>query len=187
MSDTVRVFVALELPAVVKEALAATTVRLGDAVPEGKIRWTPVDSFHLTLKFLGDVDGSQVSDIVGSVRSIASEYGPFALQTGKTGAFPASGKARVIWAGIGGDLDVVRRLQADVETAATDMGFERDKRPFNPHVTLGRARKAGVALPSGVASTKPILFRVDRVTVMKSDLHPTGAEHTPLGYGPLGV
>ena len=179
----VRTFIAVELPGAVRETLAGVTNRLRGQV--GEVRWVQPEGIHLTLKFLGDVETERIPDVVSAVRAAAGEVAAFTLRTTHLGGFPVRDRARVLWVGLEGDVAALADLQGRVEGALVGLGFEKERREFSPHLTLGRARKQPVSLPEDVLDPEAVSFRVERVTVMKSDLQPGGAVYTPQGYGPL--
>ncbi len=182
---TVRTFVALEFPAVVGETLGAIIDRLRQA-GDG-VRWVRPDATHLTLKFLGEVDEARIPDVSRVVQDVARTYVPFTLRTSGVGGFPNRERAKVVWVGVGGDLEALAGLQKEVDEALGSLGFPRDERKYFPHLTLGRARRRPVEVDEG-ESMRPraVSFRVERIAVMRSDLQPGGAIYTALGYGMLG-
>ncbi len=182
----VRTFVAVGLPGEVVRTLAATIDCLRE-VGDG-VRWVRPEGIHLTLKFLGDVEEAQIPDVVAAVEQVAGEVAPFTLQTAGAGGFPSRDRARVLWVGIEGDLEALKRLQDGVERVLNSLGFPPERRRFTAHLTLGRARRRPVALSGDMAGPiQPVRFRVERVDVMKSDLRPEGAVYSVLGCGALDV
>ena len=177
----IRTFVALEMPVVVKRQVVFVARHLSHL---GQMRWVRSEGVHLTLKFLGDVEENRVADIVSVVQQVASKFQPFALSTAGLGGFPRLERARVLWLGVEGDLGQLRVLQGRIAQKLEDLGFERERRPFFAHVTVGRARRKPVRVTAvNVKTWRAINFSVDRVSVMKSTLRPEGAVYTPLGYG----
>ena len=179
---TIRTFVAIEMPGLVRQALAATVSHLSHL--DDRVRWVAPENIHLTLKFLGDVEESGLQGVTRAVESVAARSGPFTLKTVAAGGGPHASKARVVWIHVGGDLDALSELQSGIEAASEELGFPREKRKFLPHLTLGRARRAPVTLPESTPC-QSVSFRADRLTVYKSDLRPSGAVYSPLGYGQL--
>jgi len=103
------------------------------------IRWVRRMNLHLTLRFLGDaVDPQRLAALGEKLAQIAAQTAPFVIDARGTGAFPNLSRPRVIWAGLIGDELV--RLAARVEDAAIDAGFTRERRPYSPHLTIGRVR-----------------------------------------------
>jgi 2'-5' RNA ligase len=180
---TLRTFVALELPGMARSALGLTMASL--SAVEQRVRWARPDGMHMTLKFLGDVEESRTSELRAAVQAIARRHGPMTLQLSALGAFPRLERAKVIWVGLEGDMRMLRSLVEDVEATTQALGFEREKRPFTPHITLGRSRKGPVGVPFSGVKPAPVAFRVDHITLMRSQLESGGAVYTPLGYGSL--
>ena len=139
MSDTVRAFLAVELPPKVKGALADLVEQLGRAHVPG-LRLVRPEGIHLTLKFLGDVSRDQVSPIVEAVSQMVKEHTPFTLSLGAPGVFPNRNAPRVLWVGIEGDLAALKVLHREVENSLAALGFEMDTRGFSPHLTVARIR-----------------------------------------------
>ena len=97
MSEKLRLFVALELPPHVLEALEAVQRDLRVQVPERAARWVRPEGIHLTLKFLGDVPAGQVGEIEQGLHAAAKGHAPFELRTEGLGVFPNPKRARVLW------------------------------------------------------------------------------------------
>ena len=151
------------------------------------------EGVHLTLKFLGDVPADRIGAIADVAGRAAARHAPFALSLSGVGAFPSGRAPRVLWAGIAGDLDRLVALQASVDGCLAELGFARERRAFNPHLTLARlrdpasreerARALGVlkaAQPRGEAR-----FDVDGVALFQSTLGPGGAVYRRLSRASL--
>ena len=192
-ADTVRVFVSVGLSAKAREALADAVGRIRREVPEG-IQWAKPGGMHLTLKFLGNIPSNGVSPLLDRVRDVARANPAFPLELTGLGMFPNRRRPRVLWAGVGGDLDALSSLQQSAEDAINLLGYAPERTPFRPHVTLGRPRRnvsdAQLArignVVSELAPPAPVSWRVECVDVMRSELHPSGARYTVLGSGALG-
>ena len=133
-----RLFVAFELPSSVREDLGRVADRLQRT--GARVSWTRPDSMHVTLKFLGDVAVAAIPDLEAALGSLRFE--PFDLRVEGLGYFPPRGRPRVLWAGIAGEVAAAVALAGDVDRAVEPLGFDRETRPFQPHVTLGRIRSA---------------------------------------------
>jgi 2'-5' RNA ligase len=128
----IRLFVALALP----DAVAEPLMLLQAGVPGA--RWMERDQLHLTLRFIGEVDGRDAAAIDDALSLIRSPR--FTLQLKGVGEF--GGKSpRALWAGVGSDTDLVH-LQRKIESAMQRIGIEAEERKFKPHVTLARLRAA---------------------------------------------
>jgi 2'-5' RNA ligase len=137
--EQVRCFVAVELPDGLKQDLVALQDRLKAGSPSG-VRWVDPHGIHLTLKFLGNVAAGRLPEIVRALRQAARGVSPFHLTAGGLGVFPNTGRVRVVWVGLTGDLEGLRNLQRRTESALAPLGFPAESRPFSPHLTLARVR-----------------------------------------------
>ncbi len=129
-----RLFVALPLPESVRQQL----LMLASGVKGAK--WQRDDQLHLTLKFLGEVDGATAEDVDQALGNIAME--PFSVSLAGVGLFGTIKSPRVLWAGVEPETQV-SRLYDKVERAMVSLGLAPEARKFSPHVTLARFRSGG--------------------------------------------
>ena len=182
-----RLFVAVELPAVVRGALAAAVDRLRPLALD--VAWVASQNVHVTLKFLGEVDAGRlvaVRDALGQ----AAAVDPFDVRVRGLDAFPAPASPRVLWAGIADGAEGLGMLAHRVDDALAGAGFPREDRPFAAHVTLGRVRqpRRTPALAAAIDGARALDFgpvHVDQVVLVRSELSPRGARHTALDVWPL--
>ena len=187
-SNTVRVFVAVGISDEARKQLVDAVDRIRKEVPDG-IQWARPDGLHLTLKFLGNIGVDQVPPLLDCLAPVAADTTPFPLQLAGLGMFPNRRKPRVLWAGLEGDLQALSRLQQSLESAINALGHPPERRPFRPHVTLGRPRRSVSDSQLGrigrvVAEATPpesVSWNVQSIEVMQSELHPSGARYTVLG------
>lgn len=184
-----RTFIAVELPQHVKAALEEVQKELKETGAD--VRWVRPESIHLTLKFLGEIDEESVVRIRKVMEGVASAHRPFEVEVKGMGCFPNLKQPRVIWVGVLDRQKALASLQEGVEEAVGLLGFEREERPFRPHLTLGRVRtaKGRQALLERMGSMLGQefgTFEVHSVILFKSDLHPSGARYTPLWEMALG-
>lgn len=186
-----RLFLAVDLPDSARRSLG----RLRTEYPEldRELRWVRPEGIHISLKFLGAATQEQLD---GMTRALASAplTGTFGLTCRGAGVFGPASSPRVLWAGIVGELGPLASLQAGVEELAARLGWERESRPFAPHVTLARSR--GRISAQGRSSLGDLLatyrsvrfssFTVDSMTLYSSSLGPGGSVYTPLYRCPLG-
>jgi 2'-5' RNA ligase len=189
MPDEIRSFVAIELPESIQRTLVEVENSLSSHISTSGVSWVKLGNIHLTLKFLGNVGIEKLEAISSILSQIASDFKTFELCLGKVGAFPSFSKANVIWIGIKEGQDQLRSLANRVETRFIDLGFEKDRKEFRPHVTIGRLRKAAkISLNSQLQSRfedlEPTL-RVASINLMKSELRSSGAVYTVLRQFPL--
>ncbi|MDE2939573.1 MAG: RNA 2',3'-cyclic phosphodiesterase [Chloroflexota bacterium] len=195
-SKTVRVFVALDLPDLAKAVLRQTVQELESVLPAG-VRWVDPGGIHLTLKFLGDVDTGSVDLLLGAMDKAARKFGTrsFPLSLSALGVFPNAREPRVLWAGVEGDLEALARLQLLMDEALSEVGFARERRPFRPHLTLGRVRDQ-VSQPErkriGEVMGKARLagdhcWEAREIHLIRSTLTPGGAIYDSIGVKPLAT
>lgn len=185
--NLIRAFVACQLPLTTVETLRTLQRRLRDwdeSLQSG-VHWANPASFHLTLRFLGDIEEAVVPALGDALRRAVEEVPAFDLRLEGLGCFPRPQRARVLWAGVQGDG--LQPLYEAVEHAVERIGLAQADRPFHPHLTLGRL-KAPKRLPegfehTGAVSTPPVPVR--EVLLFSSQLNPSGAIHTVLRRAPL--
>jgi RNA 2',3'-cyclic 3'-phosphodiesterase len=181
--DSVRAFVALELPGWVGEAVADLQARLRPRL--GSVRLVRPEGAHLTLRFLGQASPTQVEALREPLVRAAGACPPCEARVAGLGTFPERGSPRVLWLGL--ELpDAALALQAACERAAVAAGFAREDRAFTPHLTLGRWRRRD-RRPDLPERADLGLARVDTLVLFRSDLRPEGSLYTPLARFPLGA
>lgn len=122
--------------------LARALGPLRDAEPG--VRWVPREQWHLTLVFLAAVAPGAVDPLVAGLRRAAASTPPLRLALTGAGAFPRTERARVVWAGLDGDVEVLGALAEGCRDAAVAAGVEVEARPFHAHLTIARARRRPV-------------------------------------------
>lgn len=128
-----RLFVAIDFPPAIRDRL----IGLCRGVPGA--RWVPPEQLHLTLRFIGEVDGPTFHDVAEALDEI--HLPRFELRLKGVGHFPPGGEPRVLWAGVA-PSDTLSRLRGAVERAVIEAGVAPDARRFTPHVTLARLKGA---------------------------------------------
>jgi 2'-5' RNA ligase len=190
--ESIRAFIAIELPAEVKASLARVQDELRRREPAA-IKWVAPDSVHLTLKFLGNVDAAKIEPIAAAMSRAVEGIGAFEVSLGTPGAFPNLRAPRVICIRLGGDTDSLSALQRGIERSVAPLGFPPEKRPFSPHLTLGRVRDTASAndrrfLGETVSSLDvetSLSFNVETVSLMRSTLTPARAIYDRIASTPL--
>jgi len=183
----VRLFVALDIPEEVRRSLAAWVSRLrgpaGSARSSrpGGPRWTRIEGLHLTLKFLGDAPDERVGEIRAALASI-HRGSSIDLNFRGTGFFPNEKQPRVFWAGIESGPEL-QTLVESVERQLIPLGFPREARAFQPHLTLARfsSHEGLEQLREQLAAAAPAEFGASRARefhLYQSILKPDGAQHT---------
>lgn len=188
MAETVRTFVAIELPPQVRAHLADCQERLRRA--GGDVRWVRTDLIHLTLVFLGNVPADMLGDLEAAVREAVAPFGPLTMRVQGAGRFPPRGLPRTIWIGIEETSGGLAKLQAAVARAAGAFAEKEEDRAYAPHLTLGRVksprggRDLAGAIDAMSGATGPS-FEAREVTIFRSELSPQGPTYTPLARVPL--
>lgn len=169
----IRLFIAVELPPEIRSYIKD----LGRGIPGAR----PVheQQIHLSLRFLGEVEGTMFKDIRECLLKVRQK--PFLLQISGVGHFPPRGKPRVIWAGVT-PIDELIRLKNRVDRELLRCGLEAERRKFSPHITLARLRNSPIQRISSFLSANSFLltptFPVDHFHLFSSQLGRNGAVHT---------
>jgi 2'-5' RNA ligase len=181
-----RAFISADI--VPSEALVSVLRRLANS--RADLKAVTPELMHLTLKFLGEAEESLVDEIVMRMEKATEGLRPFKIRLKGMGAFPSMSNIRVVWVGIedGGPLE---RIAEELDESMNELGFEREKRGFKPHLTLARTRSA-----RNIANVQEILmenaatdygeYTVDRVLLKKSVLTPKGPIYSNVRERVLG-
>lgn len=186
-----RLFVALEIPAAVRDNLAAQIKELRDSsapLADKRPRWVRPESLHVTLKFIGEVSATKLDGIRSALSAIRSDA-PVDLQFRGLGFFPDEKYPRVLWAGLNASVNLAA-LAVDIERALEAQGIAPDKRAFTPHLTLARFEPPGLHEKLRAAIQKKSdrefgTFQALEFHLIESRLKPTGAEYTSLTSFPF--
>lgn len=189
-----RVFFALALDEVARTAIAAEAGRVQQQLAQqGTIRavkWVERENLHVTLRFLGEVDdarGAALADVMRPALSTPS----YRLTLGRAGTFPAGGPPRVAWVGVGSGGQETKAVFERLDERLAPLGHERERRPYTPHVTLGRVRdidRPGARVLREALSTVPeaiATLDVRAVTLYRSHLSSKGPRYEVLLETPL--
>lgn len=177
-----RLFIALETPAPVREALRVTVAGLKEANADA--RWESEGKLHATLKFLGDTPEERVEAVLTALERAASSTPPLTVTYSGLGFFPSPRQPRIVWAGMSEPTGALIDFQARIESAMAALGFAEETRAFHPHVTLGRVKG-----PRGVDALRARVetctfdqppITLHEVALVKSDLRPSGSVYTTL-------
>lgn len=183
-----RAFVAIAIDEAVRQALGALIAEW--RARHAEVKWVEPGNIHLTLKFLGAVPDERVPQVVETLRACVRGVKPFELRVQGAGAFPSPRRPRVLFVA----AEAVPPLAVEVANRLNEqmaaLGVEREDRPFQSHLTLGRLREPR-PLP-GVAEKIEALqghrfgvMTVREITLFKSDLHPRGPKYTPVEVAAL--
>lgn len=178
----IRAFIAVEIAPETVARIAAAIDELKSKLPA--VRWVAPGSFHLTVKFLGDIEATQVDSIGAALEAAIAPFPRCTINAKGLGVFPGRQRPKILWVGFHGDE--LAQLAAAVESALLPLGFSAETRGFTPHLTIGRWRQSG----EPAARLKEVLnnwrdhdfgaTNIDRVILFHSELKPTGAIYSRL-------
>jgi 2'-5' RNA ligase len=175
-----RLFVAVRPPEPVRRLLLTAMGGVSGA------RWQSDEQLHITLRFIGEVDRHQASDIHAALGAI--HHPPIEIAVSGLGTFERRGVPEVIWAGVT-PHEALAALHKKVDQALTRVGVEPDRRAFHPHITLARLKRTSGPLGNMIAGAGGLFsppFAVDRFALYESRLTPEGAVYSAIERYPLG-
>jgi 2'-5' RNA ligase len=183
-----RLFVALEIPSIVRENLAGFLKALRVLSPQ--TRWVRTENLHVTLKFIGEVPAAKLDAVRAALSAVRSDR-EVRIDFRDLGFFPDEKHARVFWAG----LDASRNLKIlalDIDHAMEKLGIPPEQRPFSPHLTLARFQPPGLpeklrAVMQENAARGFGSLRTNQFHLIESKLKTSGAEYTTLESFPFVV
>lgn len=181
-----RCFVGVPLPDSYQDQLA-WLVRQHKPGLRSDASWTRPGNWHVTLKFLGQVENERLPGVAEALRGISFEA--FDFQAGGAGFFPDPLRPRVAWIGVKLGNGTLRELAAQVDGAMEPLGFEREKRAYTPHLTLARVKRAKgddwVGLLRSLGAVEWPVIRAGRMVLWESRLSPVGPSYSVLeSFGP---
>lgn len=184
----IRAFLAVDLDSEVLERICRATDSLRERIPS--IRWVPKENLHLTVKFLGNIEETQVTAIATALRPRLSPFSRFTISAKGLGVFPERGRPKILWVGLAGKE--LTELAANVESCLLPLGFAPEQRSFTPHLTIGRWRqfdRAPAALKQDLENWRARSFgesAVNEVILFQSELNPAGSIYRRLEAFALG-
>jgi 2'-5' RNA ligase len=187
-----RLFIAISLPAIVKDEIEKAQGEMRRALPPECVRWTKREQFHLTLKFLGNVEAPRLSALVDALRNVSKNFSTLHLRAERIGFFPEARSPRVIWVSVHDERELLPRLQAAIESAVQGFTTEQPEGKFTGHVTLGRVKSIKrpqaeilAQLASRLARRQFGDWTVDQVELIRSELSSSGSHYTVIETAPL--
>ncbi|MDO4630665.1 MAG: RNA 2',3'-cyclic phosphodiesterase [Planctomycetia bacterium] len=189
MDFKIRTFIGVEIAEKSRNQTGNFAKKLMDL--DVDMKWEPVHKYHVTLKFLDEIPNEEVNDICVRVQRAVRDFPSFTLGLRGAGAFPNIEKPRNVWVGVHEGREEITELARRVDLAMQEVGFPRELKPFTPHVTLGRLRRA----TPGLADLSEKLAQYDNVdlgksyirhvTVFASHMARSGSSYTVLATCPL--
>jgi RNA 2',3'-cyclic 3'-phosphodiesterase len=191
--EHLRLFIAVPLPQPVKDEIADAQSELRRVLPQITLRWTRREQFHLTLRFLGNVEAQCLEALTQAVNAACQNFAPLRLRAEQVGFFPNARYPRVLWIGVRDTQNQLLPLQRAVQAATGHLTTEAPEERFSGHVTLARInrlrRSEAATLSSAAAAMAERLFgqwTAESIELMRSQLSPQQATHTTLAIIPLG-
>jgi len=188
--DLIRCFVAIEIPDDLKIRIDDYIFSLKQISP--KIKWIKAKNLHITLKFLGEIPEKTLIQLQNKLSTVSEVTEPFEMSVQGAGFFPNKNKPRVVWLGLQNDNNnSIFKLHEWIDKKIESLGFEREKRRFSPHLTLGRIKfpdnHSELAEYINQNEFQSSVFKVNEVVLIKSVLRPTGAEYSQIKNYPFEV
>lgn len=186
MANLIRAFVAVDTATEVKAEVAYLLNQLKEKFPFA-VKWVQPEQMHITLAFLGEVSPDFIEKAKSQLRDVGKAFAPFSCRLEGLGAFPSFKRARVFWVGMKQGDEALKCLQKVVEEVLRPIGYRPEKRPFIPHLTIGRLREERVAEVLKEVSFQSSFYEIAEVILFESVLRPAGPLYTPLERFPLTV
>lgn len=186
--DSIRCFVAIEIPDRIQAILSEVQSEFRSKIHRAS--WTRNGNFHMTLRFIGDVESGNIQEIEKTLEKSVNFLKPFSIEIGGIGAFPNATRPRVLWVGLTQGEKEVTILSELVNQELAKLGYTKDNR-FHPHFTLARLKEnvnmnTYSQLFKKFETVTGTLLNVNHITLVKSELRPSGAVYTPLHIYPFG-
>jgi len=181
----IRTFIALPIPEAVKTEIERAQNELRQVLPRHCARWTRPEQFHLTLRFLGNVEAEHVPELTNAIGMACQDFVPLKLRAERLGCFPDLRFPRVVWVWVHDDADQLPVLQKAIVEAAAKFGESQSERNFSGHVTIARTHEIKrphaeilARLVRGMTGRFFGEWTADKVELMRSELSPNGAKHS---------
>jgi len=178
---TIRVFIAVEIDDQIKQKISKLISVFKKSGADAK--WADENQMHLTLKFLGNINKDNVQKISGAMSSISNNFKSFTVGFSAIGAFPDTSRPRVIWLGIDKGAEDLKILNDEIESSLEKLGFAKESRNFEPHLTLARIRSS-----KNISNLMKLIgetncgikdeTRIDKLTLFQSSLNSKGAVYS---------
>lgn len=182
-----RLFFAVKMPGTLKQQLAGFVDKLA-AFP-GRVKWVEAKNVHLTLKFLGEVPSDRLPELKSAAENSAGENPGCKIVVSDCGAFPNMKSPRVFWVGVTDAEKRLQSLQKSLDYNLGQLGFERERKRYSPHLTVGRVKDQGglgrLKEAFAAAEFPRVEVEVADIFLIESKLTPVGPIYTDLMRFPL--
>jgi len=187
--EKTRAFIAAEIDLPVISRIEALVSKLKRT--EAGVKWVRPQAMHITLRFLGNISREEIGLAQKAMDEAVRHAQPVEVEIKGFGTFPKNKRPRVLWLGLSSGGPELCALFEKLESSLSRQGFGPADKPFSAHLTLGRVKSG-----SGLSRAMKVLeseagksfgrFRVERLILYRSRLHPTGAQYSVLAESLLG-
>lgn len=153
------------------------------------VRWEPLEKFHITMKFLGDLNPQQFDNLCRHLPDAVKNFSSFEITLTHAGCFPSKKSPRIFWIGSEHNANAALvECYRTIESACVALGFAKDEHQFHPHITIGRAKGN---VPLNLIKTlesitfEQLKFHCAKIAVMKSTLTQRGSFYSTIVNIPL--
>jgi 2'-5' RNA ligase len=185
-----RLFIGIDISDEARQIAAQRILELKESFHDVSVGWEKPEKLHITLKFLGRTEDSQLPKISKSIRQFARMRKPFRLTLTGHGVFPSLRNPRILWLGLNDIQQTLCTLAQSLIDEMAKLGFEPEKRQFKAHLTIARIKEpqkgAKLAETHSQMEYEPVEFRVGEIVLYESQLGPTGSVYTKLEQFQLG-
>jgi 2'-5' RNA ligase len=177
---SIRTFIAFDTPRPIREKISELQTELKKT--DADVRWEPIEKFHATIKFLGDVNEAILPAVLTKIQSVVESHTSFEVVYTTLGCFPHRKNPRVLWVGCENTDGTLELLKTRLDVELLSFGFEAEQRQFHPHITLGRIKSS-----KGLKNLTPMLENltfqpqialIKEILTMKSLLKHDGSEYS---------
>ncbi len=182
----IRAFIAVELSPDVRRNVSSFQRELKKTLPP--MNWVRPESIHLTLRFLGSIESSCISQLLSVLKPIGDKTDKFSLDVRGVGVFPNRQRPTIFWVGVSGQTQNLQRLVLKIAVALEPLGFPREEKIHHPHLTLARIKRDNASVGSALLERGALesdhhlgTLTVDRFVLFQSDLNSTGPCYISLG------
>lgn len=183
--ENVRSFIAIDFCQNTLQQIRQVQIQLSKDGIQG-IRWMKADNLHITLKFLGNTTLGKLTEIIKIMNQICAVTKSFELCFEGMGVFPGWANPRILWLGFERSMQL-QSLAEKIETACNEVGFEAEKRPLTPHLTIGRFNESPSSHNWSLMRERYSQFqwnlqkeKVTKIHLYRSVLKPSGAEYSQI-------
>lgn len=177
-----RIFVAVDISEAARRAAADYIETLRAEFREVRVGWERAEKLHLTMKFLGDCEETQLKELPKIVAETAAQISSFTIQIAETGVFPNARAPRVLWIDVKDAAGNLLKIHDLLEKACEKIGFQRERRRFVPHLTIGRVKEPNRARDLAEKHLKnkfePVETLVPEIVIYESRLLPSGSVYS---------